>query len=186
MAQIKGFAIRGMLKFVKTSGYPGGIPAILSQLSPGAAAFFKTPINSSAWYPYGVFGELLRAIDRKIGKGDLTIMPEVGRRTGQEDSGTIFKIIATIASVETIIKRSPIFWQKYCDTGVIDPIDVRPGYFRVALKNFPDIDEAQCNLILGWIDGLGRTAGAKGIAVKQSKCVHRGDPWCEYEGTWKV
>lgn len=185
MAQIKGFAIRGLLKFSKNAGLAGGIPAVIAALPADVAPHFKSQVVSSGWYPYRVFSELLRAIDRTLGRGDLGMMFDLGLRSGKEDSGTVFKIIATIASVETIIKRSPIFWQKYCDTGRIEVLKVEKGYMRVALKDFPDIDEAQCTLITGWIQGMAEATGAKGIQLKQVRCVHRKDPWCEYEGTWK-
>jgi predicted hydrocarbon binding protein len=183
MAQIKGFALRGLLKYVKTVR-PGGIPAVLAKLPPSVAPTFKNPIVASVWYPYESFAALLDTIDRELGRGDLALMSEIGRRSALEDSGTVFRILATIASVETIIKRSPIFWQKYCDTGRIDPLDVGHGIFRVALKEFPGISKAQCNVICGWIEGMAKATGAKNVTVKQTGCVHRGDPFCLYEGTY--
>lgn len=185
MARIKGFAIRGLLRYVKTSSRPGGIPAVLARLPAPFAEHFKSQVNSSAWYPYEVFGALLRSVDATLGKGDLALVREIGLRSAVEDSGTIFKIIATIASVETIVRRSPIFWQKYCDTGLIDVIEVEKGHFRVALKDFPGIDEAHCRLITGWIEGMAQAAASsKTLALEQVRCVHRRDPWCEYEGRW--
>ncbi len=184
MAQIKGFAIRGILKYVKSKGVAGGIPTVLAKLPADVAPSFKAPISSSSWYPYRAFSQLLRAVDSTIGKGDLALMPEIGRRSAQEDAGTIFKIITTIASVETIIGRSPIFWQRYSDTGLMVTLENTAGKFRSALKDFPEIDEAHCAVILGWIQGMGAASGAKTLTVKQARCVRRRDPWCEFEGTW--
>jgi hypothetical protein len=49
--QIKGFAIRGLLRYVKESGHPGGIPAVLERLPPEVASRFATKVLSSRWYP---------------------------------------------------------------------------------------------------------------------------------------
>lgn len=185
MTQIKGFAIRGLLKHVKLSGLPGGIPAMLADLPAEVRPAFDKPIVNSGWYPYRAFTELLRAIDRRLGRGDLSSVEELGRRSAKDDLGNVFKIFASMLSVETVIRRSPIFWQKYCDTGAIECLEVVNNTFRCALKNVPDIDEAQCRLITGWIRGIGEATGAKSIEVKQVKCVHRGDPWCEYAGKWR-
>ena len=49
---------------------------------------------------------------------------------------------------------------------------------------FPEIDAAHCLLIEGWLEGLGKALGAVGMASRQVRCVHRGDPICEFEGKW--
>jgi hypothetical protein len=69
MARVKGFALRGLLKSVKESG--GSIPAVLATLPDAERAIFARPIVTSEWYPYAVFVDLVRAIDRIQGKGDL-------------------------------------------------------------------------------------------------------------------
>ena len=190
MAQIKGFALRGLLKQIKGAGLPGGIPALLQKLPPGEAATFARPIGNGAWYPYAAFAALLRAMEQTMGKGDSAFMASIGYRSGREDSGTVFKVIAAIASAETILKRGAIFWGQYCDTGtfimenVVTATAATPGAGRAMLKNFPAVDPAHCALITGWIRGIGEAAGAKNVAALQTRCVHRGDPWCEYEAKW--
>lgn len=47
------------------------------------------------------------------------------------------------------------------------------------LRNFPTVSPAQCPVITGWISSIGEAAGAKNVVVKQTRCVHRGEPWCE-------
>ena len=42
--RIKGFALRGLFKYVKESDYPGGIPALIDKLPPDAAAYFEEQI----------------------------------------------------------------------------------------------------------------------------------------------
>ena len=64
---IKGFAIRGLLRYVKESDYPGGISALLEHLEPAAAPHFATKILSSRWYPYEAFLGLLHTIDARLG-----------------------------------------------------------------------------------------------------------------------
>ncbi len=185
MTQIKGFAIRGLLKYIKNSGHPGGIAAVVATLPAEIKPVYDKSIINSSWYPYRAFTTLLRAVDRQLGKGDLSLMEEIGRKSGQEDLGSVFKVFAAVLSTETIIRRSPIFWQKYCDTGAIECLDVGDHVFHCALKGVPDMDQAQCNLIAGWIRGIGEATGAKSVEVKQIKCLHKGYAWCEYEGRWR-
>ena len=43
-----------------------------------------------------------------------------------------------------------------------------------------------CALIEGVYDGILQLCGVKGGQVRQTKCVRRGDPVCEYDIKWNV
>ena len=184
MAKIKGFAIRGLLRYVKESGFPGGIPAALAELPPSTAEAFQRRILHASWYPYAAYGDLLAVVDRVLGRGDLSLMPEIGRFAARGDAGAGFKVVAFFTSVETLLRRSSLFWERYCDTGSFETTDVQAGSGIGMLKDFPDVAPSHCHLLTGWIDGMARVAGAKTVAVEKTLCVHRGDRWCEYRGTW--
>ncbi len=184
MTRIKGFAIRGLLKYVKQSEYPGGIPALLERLPEPAAGHYRTKILSSRWYPYEAFLGLLHTIDRELGGGELELVARVGVFSGRQDAGSIFRFVAALSSVEAVVRRADAFWQRYCDRGRFEVVELEPGRLRLALEEFPDIDGAHCALIPGWIEGLGQAVGARRPAVEQVRCVHRGDPRCEFSGTW--
>lgn len=186
MTRIKGFAIRGLLKYVKESGHPGGIAALLERLPEPAAGHFRTKILSSRWYPYEAFLGPLHAIDRELGEGDLGLMPEVGLFSGRQDAGSIFRFVAALSSIEAIVSRAGTLWQRYCDSGRFEVVELERGRLHLALEEFPGIDRAHCALIAGWIEGLGRAVGAREPAIEQLRCVHRGDPRCEFAGTWSA
>src|SRR5512140_800605 len=101
MAQVKGQAIRGLLKSVKESGW--SIPAVLAAVPEAQRAAFAKPIVVSAWYPYEAFGSLLHTVDRMHGRGDLALCRELGRIAAIRDLGTTFRIISTITSVEFVL-----------------------------------------------------------------------------------
>ncbi|MFQ5349980.1 MAG: hypothetical protein ACE5EG_06025 [Thermoanaerobaculia bacterium] len=184
--QVKGFAVRGLLKYIKESGHPGGIPAVLARLDPALGAHFATRILSSRWYPYEMFLGLLHTIDDEIGDGDLSLMPTLGESSGRQDAGTIFRFVAALSSVESIVRRADFLWQRYCDRGRFEVLELEPGRLHLALEEFPEIDQAHCGLITGWIAGLGKAVGARWPEVEQVRCVHRGDPRCEFGATWQT
>ena len=183
--QIKGFAIRGLLKYVKESGNPGGIPALMRRLDPTVEEHYQAKILSSKWYPYEAFLGLLHIIDSEIGQGDRAMMPTLGEFSGRQDAGTIFRFVAALSSIETIVARADTLWQRYCDSGRFEVVELAPGQLSMALEGFPHIDPAHCALIAGWIRGLGRAAGAVRPDIEQVRCVHRGDARCEFAGTWE-
>ncbi len=184
MIQIKGFAIRGLLRYVKESDHPGGIPALLDRLPPEAARHFRTKILSSRWYPYEAFLGPLHAIDAELGDGDLALMPAIGEFSGRQDAGSIFRFVAALSSIEAIVGRAAFLWQRYCDRGRFEIAELERGRLHLALAEFPEIDRAHCALIPGWIQGLGRAVGARDPAIEQVRCIHRGDPRCEFAGSW--
>jgi hypothetical protein len=185
MAQIKGTAVRGLLKHAKES-YPGGIDAVLATLAAPTRALFDQRILASSWCPYPAYTGLLAALaDRhREGRERATYLHELGRWAAAQDAGTTFKIVSMFASVETMLQRASLFWSRHCDTGVFETTDVQKGSGAGVLREFPDVHPLHCTLLGGWIEGMGEAAGARRATTTKVKCVHRGDRWCEYRGVW--
>jgi hypothetical protein len=183
MAQIKGTAIRGLLKHVKESAYPGGIAAVIAELPPETRKVFDQRILASSWYPYAAYADLLPLIARHLGSGR-DPLATLGRWLAKQDAGTTFKVVSLFASVETMLQRGHMFWSRHCDTGRFETFEVQKGSGAGALVDFPDVHPLHCGLLAGWIAGMAEAAGAKTATARKTKCVHRGDPHCEYRGTW--
>lgn len=184
MAQIKGFAIRGLLKFVKESDLSGGIPGVLARLPADARPSFDVPIDAGEWYPYAAYAGLLKAVDRSVRGGDDEHYRRLGLYAAQQDVNTLFKIVAAFSSVEKLLQRSVVIWRRYCDTGDFVTADVSRGGGTGILRNIPEVAPEHCRMLLGWVEGMALAAGAKTVTVTKTRCVHRGDPHCEYQGTW--
>ena len=182
--RIKGFAVRGLLKYVKESGYPGGIPKLLDTLPEEDRKHFAERILSSQWYPYPAFAVLARAIDTEIAKGEVAVLEDVGRSSGHLDLGGVFKFVKSILSIQRVVGRASAYWSRYCDVGELTVIDSSANHYIVRLTEFPDIAEEHCHMICGWMRGLGDGARAEDVDIRKTRCVHRGDPYCEYQGNW--
>jgi predicted hydrocarbon binding protein len=183
MARVKGFALRGLLKSVKEAR--GSIPDVLAAVPENGRAAFVRPIVASDWYPYAAFVGLVRAVDQLLGQGNLALARKLGRDAAARDLGTTFRIMSAVTSPKFLIERGHLFWSKYCDTGRLVLDASQELSFRARLEGFPDIDAAHCLLIEGWFEGLGEALGAVGMASRQTACVHKGDPACEFEGRWQ-
>ncbi|MEO6325621.1 MAG: hypothetical protein ABIT01_12645 [Thermoanaerobaculia bacterium] len=183
MAQIRGFAIRGLLHHAKTKGLAAS--ELIRQLSPEARASYTSQITHSEFYPYEAFTGLIHVLDQILGDGAGSSIKEIGRSAGKEDIKGIFQVVAFLASPEKAVHRSPSYWSRYCDTGTFVEEEIRPGYFRLALENFPDIDPLHCRLIEGWNEaGVSSSWGTRNVKVTQVECVSRGGKRCVFEGTW--
>lgn len=185
MAQIKGTAVRGLLKHAKEA-VPGGIPALLAALPPPQRALFDQRILASSWCPYEAYTALLAALvrDQPPGAAREGYLHRLGRWAAGQDAGTTFKIVAMFASVETMLQRADLFWSRHCDSGTFETTVIQKGSGAGVLRDFPGVDPLHCTLLTGWIEGMAETAGAQRAITRKVKCVHRGDGWCEYRGEW--
>jgi hypothetical protein len=183
MAQIKGTALRGLLKHAKEGGHPGGIAGAVGELPTATRAIFGQKVLASAWYPYEAYADLLEVLAGRTHESAAHLR-ELGRWLAMQDAGTTFKVVALFASVETMLQRASLFWARHCDTGTFETIDVQKGSGAGVLRDFPDVSPLHCTLMTGWIEGMGEAAGATKATVEKVRCVHRGDTWCEYRGVW--
>jgi hypothetical protein len=161
MAKIKGMALRGALKYVKESGHPAGIAQVLAALPAEVRPVFDKRILTGDWYPYEAYAALLQVIDRLHGRGDLTKMPELGHFAIRQDSSTVLKVISLFASVQQLIGRSGMFWGRYCDTGTFTDVESGDRHVAMALRDFPGISPEHCHLLIGWLEGLALSVGAR-------------------------
>lgn len=183
MAKIKGFAILGLFRYLKENR-PGSAPAIVRELPPMTVQVLERPILASSMYAYEVFGELLRGIDRHLGHGDLKRCVEIGDFAARQDISGMFKVMLSVFNPETTLARSNLFWSKYCDSGRLSAPSPDPLHTVLRLEGFPDINEAHCFLMVGWIRRFATMTGGKDVDVKKSACVHHGAPYCEWTGRW--
>jgi len=184
MAEIKGFAIRGLLRFVKQSAYPGGIASILSRLPAEDQKSFDNPVTASAWYPYAVFAHLLHVIYQHIGKGDKSLLRRIGESSAEADVQGVFKIIAAIAGFQNLLPRAPLFWPRYFSRGKLVMLEINDRGARLEILDFPEIDPLHCLLLEGWFEQMGRLFKANNVRVTHTACVHQGGRSCEYTLTY--
>ena len=121
---------------------------------------------------------------KRLGRGDGSLMYELGHFASRHEGDTRFEIYSGASSVERLLKDAAPLWRLYCDTGAFETPEVAPGRLRAALLGFPDISSLHCHLLVGWIEGMGLSTGARSSTVEQTRCVHRGDDCCEYTCRW--
>ena len=181
MAKINGIALRGTLKFIKEKGY--AIPLVLGELRPETQLIFKHPIVAGSWYPYEAYRDLIVAVDRQVGRGDGSLMPEMGHFAARQDAGTVFKVLSLFVSVEKTLPWADRLWGEYCDTGTF-VTETKTGWSRTELQGFPGIHPGHCEVLGGWFTEMCLVLKASSSEVEHPRCVSRGDPTCEFIVRW--
>ena len=184
MPRIKGAAIRGLLRFVKSSALDGGIPGVIDALPTPIRPFYESQIVADDWYPYEAYTELLDVMTQIHGRGEDSFLEVLGRHAARHDVGGIFKVISVLASFEKIMSSASSFWSRYCDTGTFEILEVASGHGVGRLTEFPTVSRHHTVLLVGWIEGIALAAGAKSPAVTLTRAIHLGDDRCEYEMRW--
>ena len=182
MRQVKGVAIRGLLRSTKDRGW--SLPDVLAGLPEAVRPTFRSSIVASMWYPYPALTGLVETLERLHGRGGFSLTRSFGVSAAQRDLGTTFKIITAIASLEFFLKRAQVFWAQYCDGGQLLLEGYTKNSFVLRLEGFPDVHPGHCALIEGWLEGIGLAVGAEGNTCHETSCVHKGGSRCEFTSTW--
>jgi hypothetical protein len=100
------------------------------------------------------------------------------------DVGSIFKIVSVILSPKRALQGAGMLWSRYCDAGrfVMTRIDDESGEGHI--EGFPGISSEHERLLTGWIEGIGRAAGAREPQVALVASVHQGAHVTGYQMRW--
>ncbi len=184
MAQLKGFAILGLLRFARQGGLDPR--DVVRRLPEPARASFEHPIVHGAYYPYEAYSSLLAEIAARLTPSRPNVMREYGHVAAHQDLQGIFRVVTFITRPESAARRAGVFWSRYCDTGRLVNEEARPGYLRSAIVGFRDIHPLHCRAIEGWVEGLSEAWGTEEARCEQTECVRAGASRCLFEATWKA
>lgn len=179
MAQVKGVAILGQVKFIKKT-HKDVLTKVIDVLPPESAKYLQEHILVTEWYPYQLYTDLLRSLDKVVGTGDLSTCIEQGRLSAQHDLATTFKMFLNFSNMQSMLSRIMIAWNSYYDTGMIEinqQNDVEATYL---IKDFPDIDFAHIKNVQGWVEQFFLTAlRLKAVHSEILRCQCDGAPLTE-------
>ncbi len=184
MAQVKGVPILGLIKFIKRD--PQNIlNKVLAALPSDTGKYLNEHIVQTAWYPYKLYTDLLRALDRVAGKGDLAYCIEQGRLGAAHDLSTIYRIFLTFSGPKLWQTRAMSVWSSYFDTGQAVISVPEPNKALFTITEFPDIDMAHVKSVQGWNEQFLITCKYQNVKSQVTKCQCYGDPLTELLFTYE-
>lgn len=188
MAQVKGVAILGLIKFIKGT-MKDTLPRIIKALPPETKKYLDQHIMFAQWYPYSVYTDLIKTVDRVDGKGDLSSCIELGRLAAKNDLASVYKVFANYSDPKMLLTSSMNMWTSYYDSGKLDvdisSVDVvKDAEMVLTIKDFPDIDIAHVKNVQGWMEEFLNMYKLKNITSHITKCQCHGDPMTEIRFTY--
>jgi hypothetical protein len=181
---VKGVNFVGARHFVEQYRVPGAWPKVVAAM-PAEHRDIANEALPVGWYPTEAFIALLQAIDRELGSGPLTIMPELGRFQAEHDLNVFFRFMLRFWSPAILIEKAAQVWDRYHDSGVWKV--TRLGDHRVVgeVTGWLGASDVICSSSTSYIRRLFELVGASKASVEHTQCITRGDDRCAWTIDWK-
>jgi hypothetical protein len=183
MARVKGTAVQSSLRYVRERFGEEDLEAVLAAL-PAAEGAGLAEVLASSWHPMEAFLRFMQEAKRQLGPREPDVVRAMGRASCDYGVTGVYKVFFKLGSPEFIISRAARVFSSYYDTGRLTVPESRD---RRAVAEVADLEGGApefCERMLGWMERTLELAGAKHLRSAHSRCVHRGDPVCRFEGDW--
>ncbi len=183
---VKGASLLGFLKYIKELPQAEQLnEKIIALLSPQAAKLIERKVIAVADYPYAVFVEIIRTIDKVMGNGDLSVCLALGEYAASRDVKAYLSTFKREIKPEELFGAIDLIWRSYhINSGQLKVEDTSPDNTIIRIYDFPLMDSAHCKLMEGYfIQGI-KQMGWTLIEGIETKCTSKGDPYHEFMGRW--
>lgn len=111
---------------------------VLSEMPEGAGAIWKQTILVTGAYPFSSFKEMLAALARVVGEMPEQETAQMYEYIADKSLSSIHKFFFRFADPSFVIKRYPILWQRFFQSGEVRVPDARKGGARLEF-DLPEI-----------------------------------------------
>lgn len=184
MAKVKGTAFASRLKYLDEKSDQLKKEYVLKLLSPALQAEIQKGILTGSWYPFDYYVELNRAMDKILGKGDLSKILEFGRFSAEHAVTGIYRIFFRLGSPEFTFKLASNVWNQYFVNGQLRSGLVGPKHIKLEMVNVEVVSREHQLSVHGWCERLLELTGAKNIKI-DTKSYPSGPVSFEYHVRWE-
>lgn len=185
MAQVKGSAITGRIRFVRERFGEPGYRRVRDALAAEHRAALDARVLPHAWVPYELFIAFNVEVDRTFGAGDLAMCVEMGRYGAEVNLPTLYRIFYRLGSPLFIMQKAAKLWQVHYDSGELHAIEEGPAAVRLRIEGFAEPHRAHCLSVLGWASRSIELSGATLLSAAEESCRARGEETCEMVLKWR-
>lgn len=174
MGNVRGTALADAVSFVRENYGPDANARVMRALSPEVRQLFEE-IREVSWYPLEILRSYLVAARDALDPQAADFFRRQGRFTAEKRrGGPLLNMVATRA---LRARMAPIVFRMFYDTGRLEVIGTSPETAFARIYGFPATPEF-CERFCGVSEGM---TGGKAVRAKETRCVLRGDPFCELQ-----
>jgi hypothetical protein len=185
VANVKGSALTSRVLWVQLEQGATGMDRLLAQASPDLRYSIEQGLQKAKWYPFEQFVELNLLIDKVFGKGDLSLVRELGRFGAEANLTTIYRLFFKVGTVHWILGRAVRLWSAHYDSGYLEVSTKGAKQVILRIRGFATPHQAHCLSVAGWVEKSIELSGGKRTRLVESKCRTRGDELCQLDGSWE-
>ncbi|MCK5243236.1 hypothetical protein KAR34_12380 [bacterium] len=185
MAQIKGSALVPRFKYLDEKTSPGIKEKVISELSERFQEVVERSIFVGRWYPFEYYVEINRAMDKVLGKGDLSMIPSFGAYSADQAFTGVYKFFYKLGSPDFIITRATKVWNQYFQNGCLVIEKIGKKRRRLEMRDVEISAEEHCLSVLGWVKRTLELSGGKNVKAQITQCRQQGATACEILAGWE-
>jgi len=182
---VKGSALASRVLWVDLGHGSAGMERLMAACGPALRADIERGINKARWYPFEHFVELNTVVDKVFGRGDRTLVRQLGRYGADATLTTIYRLFYKVGTVQWILGRAVRLWSAHYDSGYLEVATrgLRGAVLRV--RGFSTPDKVHCLAVEGWAERSVELSGGKKVRVHESKCRTEGSDCCQFDVVWE-
>ena len=181
---MKGSALASRVLWVQLGHGEAGMTKLRAAASPQLQSLLDTGVEKARWYPLRQFYELNILIDRLFGKGDLSLIKELGRHGADANLTTIYRLFYKVGTTHWILGRAVRLWSAHYDSGYLEVLTRGARSAMLRIHAFAQPDRAHCLSVIGWCERSIELSGGRRVVVDETLCRTRGDQVCQLDVTW--
>ena len=184
VANVKGSALTSRILWVDLEHGSKGMERVLHQVSPELRKNIEQGLNKAQWYPFEQFIELNLTLDRLFGKGDLSLITELGRYGADANLTTIYRLFFKVGTVHWILGRAVRLWSAHYDSGYLEVVTKGAKGASLRVRGFATPHLAHCLSVAGWAQRSIELSGGKKPTMAETLCRTKGDEMCQFDTAW--
>ncbi len=185
MSYTRGMSPRAVIAWVRNNRgeaavaqLQAALPAhVVEDLGDG----LRPPLLS--WVPFLSHCELLAKVDELYGRGDGTLLIEVGRAAAYRDIPSMAKPFARFLSPGFLVDMVTKIWRVYHTVGSWE-VSRGERDLQAMLIGRPENHPAFCPVLIGYCEAAMALAGALDVKIVEERCANKGAPCCSLRMKW--
>jgi hypothetical protein len=138
------------------------------------------------WYDLALYARVIHAVDRKLGRGDLSLITQLDRFEAEKDLTTIHQFFLRFANANVVVEQTSKYWRRFHDTGVWETERLGDRGAIAKLRDWGVVDAGLCAELGSYLGRALELCGCRDLTMEQPHYRVRGDAHCEFRGRWRL